>query len=312
MIARAHAYASLLLCLGPATSCAGGSTFAGALDDVTVPGAPARLRAKLEGRLGRDVVGVRVLFEVGRKRLEATTDRDGLATAAWAAAEPGVYAYRARRADRPSAAVARARIFVVPRRRPLAIVDIDGTLSTAAGPEVLLRGGADAPTFSGAPELLRDLARRYQLVYLTARDDAFLSPTRRFLARHRFPPGPVLFNDWGFWDPDARAQLRPSRHGEFKLRVLRGLAARGLRLALGIGNAETDAEAYEAAGLRSCIRREGDRVGRRSFCFADYGELRRRLVAEGFLEPSPGEGASAAAARALREAPRRLFARLPR
>jgi phosphatidate phosphatase APP1 len=137
-------------------------------------------------------------------------------------------------------------------------------------------------TFPDAPTVLKALAATHQIVYLTARDDHFAQITRRFLARHAFPAGPVLYNTWGLIKAEERAQLAPSNHAAFKLAVIKRLKSRGLNVVVGIGNAETDAEAYEAAGLASYIHTEVEGEGK-SFRFTTYKALRKKLVADGVL-----------------------------
>jgi len=193
-------------------------------------------------------------------------------------------------------------VWVLDPDRPVAVVDIDGTLSDLPGILVHLKSD-DAPTFAGAPELLRDLARTPQVVYLTARDDVLDAATRAFLARHDFPPGPVLFNDMGLWSAEERRQFDPENHGEFKLGVIQALQARGVPVTLGIGNAETDASAYEGAGIASAILTDAEGEGP-SFRFRDYAELRRRLEEDGVLAPATGGTTVEAAAPRLGAADR--------
>ncbi|RMG08320.1 MAG: hypothetical protein D6731_22200 [Planctomycetota bacterium] len=255
-------------------------------DAVATPGARVPLEGKFERRglwlFNPDLHDEPVDFFLGGTAVGAArTDRDGVAAVPFVAPAAGVYPFAARLARRPSAPPARARLFVLDPAQPVAVCDIDETLSDMPSWQVPF-AGALAPTYPGAVALLRDLARRYAIVYLTARDDAFDRSTRAFLARHGFPDGPVLYNDLGWTTRREREQLLSRHHGEFKLRVLRALQGRGVRLVLGLGNAETDAYAYERAGLQSFLRTS--RVGSgSSFRFLDYDVLRLELVARGLL-----------------------------
>jgi cardiolipin synthase len=56
---------------------------------------------------------------------------------------------------------------------------------------------------------------------------------------------------------------------------------------MGIGNAETDAFAYESAGLKSYIKTTTQNPESTSFRFLDYSKLRARLADEGVLPPTP-------------------------
>lgn len=208
------------------------------------------------------------------------TDGDGTSHLTVTAARTGVYpisAFLAGHQNSPGT----SRMFVFDPARPAVIFDIDGTLSDLPSWEVVFRG-ASAPTFPGAVQLARDLARDYDVIYLTARDEALDGSTRAFLARHGFPDGPVLFNDLGLFTAAERAQLSSSHHGEFKLRVIQGLQARGVNVRIGIGNAETDGYAYENAGLQSFLNTSATGTGS-SFRFSDYAILRLELVARGLL-----------------------------
>lgn len=266
-------------------------------DAVTTPGTPVPIRAKFErgliGLVRPDLVREQVRLTVlGRSSLDLT-DGEGIAEASALPRQAGVFPIEARLVRRKGP-VARGHLFVFPRELPVAVVDIDGTLSDMGLIEVLFKG-AEAPAFEHAPAVLEELARTHAVVYLTARDDVLSAPTREFLRRHRFPVGPVLFNELGLRG-EALSQLAPGNHGEFKLRVIETLRARGLRVVVGIGNAETDGFAYEAAGLKSYLRTEEPGEGP-SFRFTDYRVLERRLREDGVLPPAeaapaPQEGAA--------------------
>jgi len=276
-----------LLALTPAAAEAG--VRAVGLDAITRAGVPIDLAAKFE-RGGfllyhPDITDEAVTFEVAGHRVAARTDDDGVARATVRATGVGVVPFRAWLDDDPDE-VATGRLWVLDPARPLAVIDIDGTLSDMH--EALIPFvGHKAKTYPGAPALVRDLAADHQIVYLTARDDFFAAKTEAFLDRHRYPDAPVIYNDLGLDTPEERAQLRSKNHAGYKLAALQALADRGLTVALGIGNAETDAEAYEGAGIPSYIRTEERRPGP-SFRFLSYASLRGRLEADGFLTTTRG------------------------
>ncbi len=302
---RPIALVTLLLGAAPARA----DVVATGHDAITTPGTPVLVRAKFErtliGFVRPDLVREQVEFTLLGRSPRDLTDEEGIAEAVVRPRVSGVFPIRARIVTRPDAPAAESRLFVYPRELPVAVVDVDGTLSDMAELKVLF-AGAEAPCYPHSPELLQELAQTHAIVYLTARDDALTAETRAFLARHRFPPGPVLFNELGLRG-EAFEQLRPSNHGAFKLRVIKELMGRGLRVVVGIGNAETDAEAYEGAKLRSYIRTELAAEGP-SFRFTDYQALRLRLQEDGVLPPAeepapPGEAAPAAQEEAPEEAP---------
>jgi hypothetical protein len=262
-----------------------------ALDAVTTVGQPVELRAKFEGGVSvhrpdkRDTSVTFTQVETGLQ-MNARTNWDGVASTQIKAQVPGVYRFRVTMDGRRGVS-AESRVWVLDPARPVVVIDIDGTLSTMGELKVPFAGGR-AASFPGAPDVVRDLAKTHQVVYLTARDDGLDRVTRRFLDRHDYPDGPVIYNDWGVWRRSERAQLSSKNHGTFKLGVLQALRSRGVNLVLGIGNSETDAFAYEQAELPSMIITEEIGHGP-SFRFRDYRtELRPKLEELGFLPASAG------------------------
>lgn len=255
-------------------------------DAIALPGQSVVLATKFEksslgGFWRPDIRNKPVRYSFSGRSGVVRTDSDGMAFAQTRApSAPGNYTYEAELLSKSLRV--QGTLWVLDPNRPVAIVDIDGTISDLADWRVPFQG-ARAPTFPGAPQLLRDLSATHQIIYLTARDDSFDAQTRPFLARHNFPAGPVIYNDLGFFSAAERRQLFPSEHGTFKLRKLRELQARGIRVELGIGNAETDGFAYENAGLPSYLNTSEPGQGGTSFRFTDFAALRIRLRVDRFL-----------------------------
>lgn len=274
-----------LLLLGLSASMASAQVFAVAHDAITTPGRSVKLGTKFErsryGGLWRpDLRFRRTTYRFQGLSGTVRTDFDGMAIVrAPGPSAPGVYGYEAELAS-PNA-LAKGSMWVLDPQRPLVIVDIDGTISNLPEWQVPILGGR-ARAYAGSPQLLRDLARSYQIVYLTARDDTFDPQTRAFLKRRSFPAGPVIYNDLGLWTSEERRQLKKDEHGTFKLRKIQELQAMGLNVAFGIGNSETDGWAYERAGLPSYLRTEASGGGS-SFRFSRYATLRARLRQDGLL-----------------------------
>jgi cardiolipin synthase A/B len=256
------------------------------LDALTTPGKPVALRAKLttSSVLRRSLKDEVVHIEESGATHWTRTDRTGFAAVTVTPRQAGTTEFRATLA-RDSATTATGRLFVIDGAREVVVVDIDKTISDMPEWRVPFQGDK-APAFPGAADVIRDLARTRQILYLTARDDRYDRQTRAFLSRNGFPDGPIIYNDIGFASAEEREQFRPSKHGEYKLRQLEALKARGVRVSLGIGNTETDAYAYEKAGLKSYLLND-EPLGERSFIFPDYAGLRRQLEKEGVLPASP-------------------------
>lgn len=282
-IALAACFLALLAPAAPALEATG-------LDAITTPGRPVRVSAKFEHRgwaffrldVRRAGANVSVLGQTTR----AVTDGDGVAYATVTPTAPGVHPIDAW-LDREPGTRARGRLFVFDPARPVVVVDVDGTISDLPDWRVPFDGDR-APAFAGSVQVLTELARTHHVVYLTARDDTLDAKTRAFLARHGFPDGPVVFNDQGLWTRAERLRIVPRNHGRAKRAQLEALRARGVRLALGIGNAETDGEAYEGVGLPSYLNTR-ERGAGSSIRFTRWDtELRPRLVADGHLPRSRG------------------------
>lgn len=130
--------------------------------------------------------------------------------------------------------------FVAPRGTPIAVTDVDGTLTASenAFPESLVLPVSVAPQPDAAAALARSPV---QVVYLTARGEHFTNATRRWLGEHGFPRGPVRFAPGWFARPGDDALAA-------KTHVLAELTAR-FAIAAGIGNRASDVAAYAGAGV---------------------------------------------------------------
>lgn len=223
-------------------------------DAITTPGQAVEVSAKFEGggwRFWRPDKRNRVAsYTIDGRTYAARTDASGKGRVTVTPSRPGVYPIEARLDGKATDAA--GRLFVLDPLRPSVVVDLDQTVCDMAQWKVPFQGGK-APAYPGAVRVLADLARTHDVIYLTARDEHLNGVTRAFLARHGFPDGPVLLNDWGLDSKAERDQLSSKNHGEYKLEVMGKLRARGVNLVLGIGNTETDAFAYEGAGLDSYI-----------------------------------------------------------
>ncbi len=281
--------------LATATPAQAGVTATGHDTIVASVGERGVLSAKFErsgwGFWRVDVRGRLVTFSLAGRTFQARTNEDGVARTSLSVTRPGVYPFEAWLSGEEST-VATGRLWVLDPTRPVVVTDIDGTISDMPDWEVPLRG-EKAQAFPHSPGILNALAKRHQVIYLTARDDTFDSKTRTFLARRGFPAGPVIYNDLGLWTEAERNQFDPKAHAAFKLAQIQKM---GLKVALGIGNAETDAQAYEGAEILSYIRTDKTGSGA-SIRFLDYGWLEKRLQEDGHLpktsirpEPKNREG----------------------
>ena len=104
----------------------------------------------------------------------------------------------------------------------------------------------------GSVECMRDLARRYHLVYLGARPSATLLDTEDWLRGKGFPAGPVYL----------------ARTSGQRLRLIEGLQSK-FNFVAGIGDRWDDNECHLALGCLSIILKEFE---------GDWTTVRRYLL----------------------------------
>ncbi len=130
--------------------------------------------------------------------------------------------------------------YVAPRGTAVIVSDVDGTLTETE--EAILNTvlfGDDVGHQPHAPAALAAAAKGRPIIYVTARGDQYTEVTRRWLAIHGFPRGPLRL---------ARSVVVPpgARQIAFKVNVFRTLR---IPIAAGIGNRASDITAYTSAGL---------------------------------------------------------------
>ncbi len=167
--------------------------------------------------------------------------------------------------------------FVANDGAPLAISDVDGTLTSseaAFGATIVL--GLDIGIHDHAAEAFQTVADRgYQPVYLTARSRAWTEVTRAWLAEKGMPRGPLRLS--------PHTILPGGSTVEFKAGTLANLA--GFELAVGNGNRGSDIEAYQQAGVPGISIKLPEFEGEvadaiaagEAFGFTDYAELTARF-----------------------------------
>ena len=221
-------------------------------DQIARPGEEVELAAKFErdgqGPFNPDLEDVEVAVKLGAanaKEMAGPTDKEGmLRVRVKAPGEAGSYSIRATLKDskyRARGSTQPGRLSVLDPDRPILICDIDDTITAGGGYKLFVPGKEPSPRPGAAAELAQ-LARRYNLIFLTARDDSLLEVTRAWLQAHGFPPAPVVGRDWT-WKNFADA-------GGTKLESLRAWRRRFGDIAWGIGNSKGDHEAYTGARIR--------------------------------------------------------------
>jgi hypothetical protein len=158
---------------------------------------------------------------------------------------------------------------VVPAGTRLAVLDVDGTLTTSEAAEfgALLTGQTPAAEPDAANVVAALAAKGYRPYYLTARPEWLTNRTREFLDGAGFPPGIVETTTGG-------SGALGNDAATFKKAALARIAGKGLTPAFALGNGDSDASAYAAANVTAASRvflRYTDGSGGRRV--DSYGEL---------------------------------------
>ena len=242
----------VLLILSASTGCASARKLSFQSNDVIV--APGE-KAPFSVWLGRgaslafkdDVPNARVEFFMDDHKLgEARTDELGRAVI-HANVPPGkTNIYRAV-ATTPEGERehTHGRIFRWSRQQTIIAVDMDGTVSNTNYSDLFfsLDDRVSKPLEGSAPALHR-LAKKYQILYISARPRFLTEKTRRWLDHHDFPPGPV----------GHALSFEACLHQDTAKRdILAELRVHWPNILIGIGDKQADDKAFGANGMLTLI-----------------------------------------------------------
>jgi len=162
-------------------------------------------------------------------------------------------------------------IEIVPKNTPTFVTDVDGTLTTSESAQTLaLFTGSMPDANPDAAQVLALLASKgYRPFYLTARPDWLGKTTQDWIVAKGFPPG-ILHTTLVSGGATGAAA------GTFKTDELADLAGKGMKPAFAFGNTDTDADAYNNAGIQPLTNRI-------FFQFTDSAWQGRRIEAYGPL-----------------------------
>ena len=169
---------------------------------------------------------------------------------------PGLYSYWVRAREKPNLKLrepaALLTLAVIAKEAQVLITDIDGTIcGTRLNrlQRILSDQAEEVEPLPEAAAVLTQAARKDAVIYLTARSTYLAHRTKRWLAAHRFPAGPVIMRDVG-----AQWTSLNFSEKDFKERVIRDeVRKRWPEIRWGIGNTEGDARAYAENGVRAVI-----------------------------------------------------------
>jgi len=216
-------------------------------DSLCRPGEEVDLRARLQaGDLLHARAGAVVRFLRGGKLYKAAeTDGHGIAAVTFVPETPGDYEFTAEvspngLSDEPPAP---QKLLAACREAdtPSLIVDLDKTLVASGFEQVLIGQVRPMP---GSPEVMRRLAEKYAIIYLTHRPDYFGPKSKAWLRAHGYPVGPLLLSDIGGFLGGS---------GKFKTRAIGRLRERFANIRIGIGDKVSDAQAYDDNGMRAFL-----------------------------------------------------------
>lgn len=216
-------------------------------DVLTPPNRAVDLRAQMRGGdflQGRPGLAVR-FYRDGELYKVAETDAEGVATVAFTPPAEGNFTFAAEIVPAGiTGDVPRPASLLVACRRPqtpIAIIDLDKTVVASGFQDVLI---GDPKPMPGSQRVLAELARTHSIVYLTYRPDVFGRESKRWLAAHDYPVGPLLLRGGGSMF---------SSSGKYKAALLASLKRDFLRLEVGIGDKGSDARAYHDNGLKAIL-----------------------------------------------------------
>jgi len=221
-----------------------------AYDTLAHPKKPVDLAVKLlSARDLRPIPGVTVAiyrdeWVAGR----INTNADGIASLRWVPPASGNYTFAAKIVAVPDEGyrelleVTPAAMLVAarPKDTRFVVIDLDHTIVDSSFFRVLLDGGKPMP---GSVAATQRIAQVYGIIYLTHRPDLLTAKSKQFLTRGGYPPGPLLVSELkDVFDS-----------GEFKTAKLSEVRKAFPRVAVGIGDKLSDAQAYVDNGLTAYL-----------------------------------------------------------
>jgi hypothetical protein len=133
--------------------------------------------------------------------------------------------------------------YVAPDGAALVVSDVDGTLTSSENAffETIVTGAEPDQQPGASTAYQAAAARGLQLVYVTARGNQYTEDTRQWLADQGFPLGPVRL-------ANSFVTLPGTDTIDYKTQTITALA-RGLAIAAGVGNRDSDITAYTQSAV---------------------------------------------------------------
>lgn len=131
-------------------------------------------------------------------------------------------------------------VLILEKDEPYIICDIDFTISSTNALLFLSKNILHIKSVIDSVGIMRSLARKYKIIYLTARRDYYTRLTKLWLLKKGFPRGPLL----------ARRNESHFQQELFKVKALHPIV-RISKNGIGIGDLSSDISAYLKHNLRA-------------------------------------------------------------
>ncbi len=213
-------------------------------DVMAMPDQTITVRAKIErnffGRPDADGVKVKILIENERIG-EVVSVGDGYADISFVApSDAGQYTITAQ----TKSGERNGYLYVYEENTRFFITDIDNTLTNFDELLIYTTHYTRIPARDGALDGIENITTKFEIIYLTSRDDYLIQETRAWLDYNHFPKAPLFVNDFQL------GNLSPEK---YKTERIRKLKSQWTGIEAAVGNADYDGAAYTANGLRSYI-----------------------------------------------------------
>ena len=218
-----------------------------AFDTLAYPQESVDLTARVQSAKNLEMIpDVTVGFFRGDEPVgSAVTGGDGLATIQWTSPKAGGYEFEARIIAAPGEELAElleitpAPLVVTawPKDKAFVVVDLDHTVVDSSFFRVLFGGAKPA---ADSVRVMRRIAGRYGVIYLTHRPDLMTRNSKGWLREHEYPLGPLLVSELKEAFGDS---------GKFKTAKLAAVTEAFPNAKIGIGDKLSDAQAYVDNGL---------------------------------------------------------------
>jgi LNS2 (Lipin/Ned1/Smp2) len=163
---------------------------------------------------------------------------------------------------------AEGKIYYWDADKPAIAVDIDETISLSEYINLIWGDGLSSKPLNDSAEVVRTLAKDYQILYYSIRPRFMMERTRKWLEKNGFPDGPVIYTD------SFHAAFHQTRR---KREMLAELRSRWPNVQIGIGDKLTDVISCNDNNMLSVIVNNArPKFNRHAIVVRDWKELSGR------------------------------------